>query len=304
MRRECDPICVVGRFPPPLGGVSVYCARRYAELQTQSDGTRKIDFSDPRWPLQLLLSRNVEYEVNTLNLAFMLIHFLLGKMSRSVVIDHNASRDYRGWRKALLLRMLAQAREIRVVNEALKEFYPPAQQTNVVVPFVPPDANERDAIFETYPRDVRDFIDREVFFVNSAWRYAAHRDTDLYGLEDSVRLLERLPDIRVLIAVGDGEALPGALRDSVSRYVETGRLCVLKGQKELWPVFTKCAICLRLTPLDGDSVTIREALYFDCPVLASDAVSRPEGCTLYRYGDFDDLEAKARKILKGYPIND
>ena len=298
------PICVVGRFPPPLGGVSVYCSRRYAQLRQQSSRARRIDFSDPRWPFQLLLSRHVEYEVNTLNLAFIFVHFMLGKMKRSVVIDHNASRRYLGWRKAVLLRMLRGVREIRVVNEALKEFYPPNIRTNVVVPFVPPDVNDLDAILETYPTKVRNFIEGGVFFVNSASWYAPYEDSDLYGLAESLRLLDRIPELRLLIAIGASDALPGGLRDAIGRYEGTGRLCLLEGQRQLWPVFAKRAICLRLTPLDGDSVTVREALHFGCPVLASDAVERPEGCSLYEYGDFDDLECHTRQILQHYKSSD
>ncbi len=299
-----NPICVVGRFPPPLGGVSVYCSRRYTQLRQASSGARRIDFSDPRWPVQLLLSRHVDYEVNTLNLAFIFVHFMLGKMSRSVVIDHNASRRYLGWRKVILLRMLRGVREIRVVNEALKEFYPPNIKTNVVVPFVPPDMNDLGAILETYPTKVRSFIESGVFFVNSAWRYTPYENSDLYGLAESLKLLDRISELRLLIAIGASDTLPGGLRDAIGRHVATGRLCLLEGQRQLWPVFAKRAICLRLTPLDGDSVTVREALHFGCPVLASDAVERPEGCTLYDYGDFDDLVCHAQQILRHYNSND
>ena len=51
----------------------------------------------------------------------------------------------------------------------------------------------------------------------------------------------------------------------------------------------KCQIVLRPTLSDGDALTVREALYFNKKVIASDIVNRPQGKILYKSGDSLDL---------------
>jgi hypothetical protein len=69
----------------------------------------------------------------------------------------------------------------------------------------------------------------------------------------------------------------------------------LTGQKQLWPVFKYKPLFLRLTPTDGDSVSVREAIYFNCNVVASDVIQRPKECDIYNYGNFESLVNIIRK---------
>jgi len=54
----------------------------------------------------------------------------------------------------------------------------------------------------------------------------------------------------------------------------------------------RMSVYLRPTSTDGNSVAVLEALHAGVPVLASDAVPRPDGVITYRYGDADDFLAK------------
>lgn len=56
-------------------------------------------------------------------------------------------------------------------------------------------------------------------------------------------------------------------------------------------------VVVRSTFVDGDAITVREALAFGVPVVASDTDFRPDGATLFRKGDVDDLVAKLRQVL-------
>jgi len=56
-------------------------------------------------------------------------------------------------------------------------------------------------------------------------------------------------------------------------------------------------VTVRSTFVDGDAITVREALAFGVPVVASDTDFRPEGVTLFRRGDASDLAAKVTQVL-------
>jgi glycogen(starch) synthase len=56
-------------------------------------------------------------------------------------------------------------------------------------------------------------------------------------------------------------------------------------------------VTIRCTFVDGDAITVREALALGIPVVASDTDFRPEGVTLFRRGDVSDLTAKLSQVL-------
>src|SRR5258705_7958190 len=56
-------------------------------------------------------------------------------------------------------------------------------------------------------------------------------------------------------------------------------------------------VTVRSTFVDGDAITVREALAFGVPVVASDTDFRPEGVTLFRRGDVSDLVVKLGQVL-------
>ena len=56
-------------------------------------------------------------------------------------------------------------------------------------------------------------------------------------------------------------------------------------------------VVVRSTFVDGDAITVREALAFGVPVVASDTDFRPAGVTLFRKGDVSDLVVKLTQIL-------
>ena len=66
----------------------------------------------------------------------------------------------------------------------------------------------------------------------------------------------------------------GELRTTINSNAIDSDFLFLIGQKQLWPLFSLVDLLVRPTNTDGDAISIREALYFNCKVLASDVVSR------------------------------
>ena len=79
-----------------------------------------------------------------------------------------------------------------------------------------------------------------------------------------------------------------------------GRRAVCLGEvsHERCLAFLRAAdVVVRSTFVDGDAITVREALAFGVPVVASDTDFRPDGVTLFRKGDVSDLVAKLGEVL-------
>ena len=75
-------------------------------------------------------------------------------------------------------------------------------------------------------------------------------------------------------------------------------VCLGEVSHERCLAFLRAAdVVVRSTFVDGDAITVREALAFGVPVVASDTAFRPDGVTLFRKGDVSDLVAKLGDVL-------
>ena len=186
------------------------------------------------------------------------------------------------------------------VNPSLINFYPKELPLNLISPFVPPDISDYENIKKAYPKEVLSFIQSQPFVVNSAWKIVPYNENqDLYGIITSLELLESLPKMRLLLVIGvyELEVFTNRARMLIDKHLRAGRLCLLTGQHQLWPILKERPVFLRLTPTDGDSVSVREALYFSCTTIASDSINRPDGCITYEYTSFENLKSVVKEHL-------
>ena len=187
---------------------------------------------------------------------------------------------------------------VLVVNSHLLKNYGRGTKIECICPFIPPTLEDEQSIIKSYPNDILKVMSGVKFFLNSAWKYIPHEDTDLYGISESLRILDSDKKATMILAIAEfnSDEIPLEILSLINKLVNNGQLYLLVGQKELWPLFKVAALSLRLTPTDGDSVSVREALYFRCKVLASDSIERPDGCNLYQYGDLKDLIRKFKEL--------
>ena len=80
-----------------------------------------------------------------------------------------------------------------------------------------------------------------------------------------------------------------------------GSLLVYHNRGELWPLLKACDLMVRPTLTDGDANSIREALHFGVPVVASDCVKRPAGVEVFSSGNLEALVAAVDKVLGSLP---
>ena len=249
------------------------------------------------------------FELNSTNLVVLLVFWLLGILPRTAIYDHNSSRHIwgRAVRRFFFLEVLKRCAGVRVVHEHLRNRYEQhgfGAKVVVESPFLPPVEEEYEGIVSGYPKELLSFLQgRDVLKVaTSAWKFVPFKDgQDLYGIAQFVELLDELAgsDRRIhgLLVIGSGSSadFPPELRERVERLTCGGVLLVVFGQYEFWPIYRSLDLFLRLTGTDGNSVSVLESIYYNCPVIASDVVPRPDGVETYQYADSADLR---RQVLK------
>lgn len=310
---------IVGPVPPPLGGISVYVDRLSRQLRMYGHTVSNIDFARKGF-LKRLLSlmrmvvdpRRTTIDLHAFDFSAMAAALLRPFGKTVTYMDHNTllyRRQVSGVRAWILKRFLLRAGEVSFVSEEGLKFY---QEngftfTNAIVKhaYIPPPVEDGARIFSGYSADTRKFLERRrPVLVANASQIVFENGQDLYGLDLCVDLVLALraefPEIGLVLALANADRNPEYLASLKRRIKDAGAVadfCFLTGQQELWPIFRHASLMLRPTTGDGYAVSVAEALDLGCRVLASDAVERPAGATLFRSRDLNDFVGKARLLL-------
>lgn len=313
--------CHIGSLPPPLGGISVYLYRlQQLHPQDRFVNARKLRTITY---MRLLCQNKEEIVLHGYNFKKVVLAYILSLFSgvHYSLVLHGEEDLFQ--RKSFLVRFLLRKSfekmsTIQLVNQ---EFYAKMRlifqekvmtKTFVQHAFLPPPLGDEELIYRTYSSEMLSFLDRHSpILVANAYRLVFwHGNIDLYGVDMCIDLLHRLkekyPHIGLVFALADDSGEPEyfeRIKNCIQEYNLNDNVFFMTGQRELWPLFRRADLMLRPTCTDGDALSIREALFFHTPTLASDIVERPEGTVVFKNRDGDDLYEKAYTMLSRYEFS-
>ena len=309
-------------YPPPEGGISRNALAIRDELRrtdhkcsiiaiTKSDTTTdEEDVYHPRTPFELMkLLANLKYDVLHVHvggeisrrvLAFLATCAVFGR-GRSVLTLHSGGYALKnaGGAKKLTLPgfVFRRFRRIIAVNSLMirmfESFGVKKEILSLIAPFVHQSPDQSVEI----PSKLQDFAARHQPFLLSA---SLLEDTyDLFmQIEAMEKVLEKSPDAGLMI-IGSG-SLETRLKAAIAAksYAERIFLTGDVEHKITLHLINRADILLRTTKFDGDAISVREALFLETPVIATDNKMRPEGVNLIPIGDVKALVATIEMLSK------
>jgi glycosyltransferase involved in cell wall biosynthesis len=102
---------------------------------------------------------------------------------------------------------------------------------------------------------------------------------EIYGIKELVSIVESLPEIGLIISDPSGD-YSLFYRDQLPKNIQ-----LITEPHPFVGVLSYVDAFIRNTSTDGDSISIHEALDMGVPVIATDVVDRPKGCTLVGKGN-------------------
>lgn len=322
-------VVLLGNTPPPYGGVSTHVRRLRARLRAAghecdvwsadgAGGEADVRFGTP----SAALSRLLELPVDTVFHAHA-YHYLAGLLARRrrrmIFTLHNQVIDelLRGTGS---LRRMASAWRTKRVFRHIEHFIAVSEgavrslraagieprAVDVINAYLPPQDDEL-ADPENL-RELRAFRERyPLLLTATAWRLREYNNEDLYGIDLCVDLMTRLRSaehpvglVLVLPTAGGSGYLAQLRKRALSQGVED-QILWLTRPGAYHPIIAQCDLFLRPTNTDGFSVSIAEALDVGVPVVASDAVPRPQGCSLFRSRDLASFTDQVLHALHHLP---
>ena len=321
-------ILLVGPLPPPLGGVSVHVQRLLPILSDAGFRARAVNhFSSQDSPLVTgTLNRNPwNYYRLSGRFPARLVHYhhsrwihlvslALGmsrRRSRYLVTFHYAGiQDQLTSRIPLLsaitrwaLRrfdaIIAVSTEVRDVIQDHSE-----QRVAAVIPaFVRPAPSESVEYDDVVKRHLQS---GRILLTASYGVQFLGNGRDIYGLDSTidafVAIAPARPELRLALFMakrpqaGDEVKFLQRLERRLQGAGLRERVLIAFGLPFV-PALSHDVIFLRPTRIDGDALSVREALDAGVPVIASDAVERPPGAVTYATDDIDALCAVLNRIL-------
>ncbi len=274
----------------PMGGVTMHVHRLlkrliephvadYVLCDYKRDGIIK--------QLSMIKAADVMH-IHASNPYLKLLYVISGKlfMTTTLITLHGKYGIYNKWKNLIHKLALKWCDVPILINresyDAVKSFNKDA----VFIPaFIPPIEDE-----EVLSPELRRIImqikeDGNPLFVTNASRRAIAVDgKEIYGIGFLIAFFASHNAYNLVILDPNNEYAP-LYENKMPRNVR-----FFSGENSFCGLIKLADAVIRNTSTDGDSFSVKEALFLHKPVLATDVVSRPEGTILFKYNDSESLE--------------
>ncbi|WCK53725.1 glycosyltransferase family 4 protein [Aneurinibacillus sp. Ricciae_BoGa-3] len=327
-------IAEIGVYPPPVGGISVHIERLCDRLEQEGcpfiiyDGSGQSAIKDrpvvplpsiEKWSWRYLFQRNEDIIHN---------HFLRWQMrftlsllklkGKKIVHTIHSLRNDSGQLSAVHKMMVYMTGVLSdhfvavspEIKDKLVELKIPARKISVIPAFIPPDTSGSNAALakETIPAFIWDFFAKHPRVIAANGGVGnLYNGSELYGLDLCVdafiELAHEFPDVGYVYCITHvvDDSMVHAAKEKLQNAGLSDRFLFVQEKIPFYPLIQEAALFVRPTRSDGDAISIREALYFGTPAIASNVVQRPNGTVVFADGDAHDFAAKCRDALVSPP---
>lgn len=324
-------ITLLGPYPPPYGGISVHVQRLKEKLAERAVPCIVYDYSGickreggvvtisnkATWFLSQLF-HNTDDIIHCCGYspsALTVLSILAIVKRKEVILDAGgflfgqegvALRHRFAFRIAARAGIYFIAESSRSKDIILSLGIKPENVNDEVIPcFIPPKVEAEDV--SQLSDEIQIFIKSHGPIITAnAFRISFYNNEDLYGIDLCIDLCANLkqshPNVGFILCIstiGDYDYLNKVIQRIREKGIEDSFLFA-SNVRAYHDILTRSDIFIRPTNTDGDSVSLREALYFRVPSVASDAVPRPDGVILFKNRDVADLTSKVEHILANY----
>jgi glycosyltransferase involved in cell wall biosynthesis len=318
-----------GTWPPPVGGVSIHIQRLFTQLlksdladqvvlknfngQFEDKNRRIYRVTCKLWEfMKLLWNRKRVIHLHSANLSGWLMFLLFGGRHTVILTLHNQKfRTKNNFLVAFINKLFLRRADFIVLNDSsYKIFIANLHQLqidkiHVISAYIPPQESEKKGM----PRQISQFIKTRSFVISANGSMVKMiNGRDLYGLDILIETIQELkkehPQVGLLYLLpqqGDKSYL-----DVLIRRIKTNGLSenILIYQHQIsngFEVWQNSNLFIRPTQTDIEGISVKEALSFGIPAIASDVCQRPAPCLTYKEGDFKELMEKIKQVMQTPP---
>ena len=312
-------VLITGPMPPPAGGISIHLQRLQYLLKDEfnldfideSSSKNKLYFNIKSLNLFVYLKKIINTDlvfIHSGNRLFKKLHIIAGKLfGKKVIITIHGY----GKKRSFLFRIYDQlifnlANKIILVNPEIRQKLN-LNENKIVIKnaFLPPVLSEEPNLsnaIETRLIAAKQ-LNKTIICANAS-RLDSFNGEDLYGLDMSIEATKMLVDagipvdvIYIVSSLDAGEEKFQKAQNLIQQYQIQSSFFLINEKASFVKLIEQSDMVIRPTNTDGDSLTIREGLYLNKIVLASDVVQRPQGTKIFKTRNTADLFEQMKELI-------
>lgn len=299
--------CHIGPIPPPIGGISIYLKRlnrKFSEKILDDFKLNLVEF----FCFIVFNSKRYNFIYHTPNNRRRIVLGIFSKVGlinfELYIHGNSLNTKFNLIERVFLTNSLKEAKTIYIVGKHIKSHIEPfIVNTDKIIQkpaFIPPNEDEEDQIRHLLPTSLFSFInDNPKNILMNGSSFVLSKGVDLYGFDIAISLVSELLTkynikVGLIIAVADqsNTEFYESLKSQSKRLGIDSQIYWITDQKEIWPLFKDVNIFIRPTNEDGYGISIDEAIYFNCPAIASNVCTRNPEAILFKNRNLEDLLTK------------
>lgn len=285
-------ILIIGKTPPPIGGVTIHTARLMNWLEKDNIPFHFLNLNFKNllsipFALKNYSCIHVHSSNPWVRLYFMILSRLFGKYG--IVTIHGDLYRFKSKLKNWLDKKSIQLADKPIVlNERSFVLAKKLKaHTEMISSFIPPDIS-REHLSLTCIRHIHKMHEKyDILFCTNAFNLSYDKNgNEIYGITELINFF-RIHTQFGLIFSDPSSAYKNAFKERNFEIPEN--VYIINGNHSFYKVMELCDASIRNTTTDGDSISVKESLYLDKITFSTDVVSRPRGCITYKKGNLNDI---------------
>ena len=282
MCRKKKEILILGTLPPPVGGVTIHVQRLLGLLERE-----KIPYSfcpirkTPFWSLlrQIISHKVIHLHISHIPATFFLALICCVLQKKLIMTRHGDICRHRGFLYHIDLWSIRLASVPILLNQISFSI---ARKYNcnalLMSAFLPPATEE--ILSKQFNKMLLCIRKRyRYLFVTNAFNLSFDDDgKEIYGITELIEIFRDHPDLFLVAATCNEKYFQYLLKKGIFL---PDNVLILQEPVSFWALLKLADGMIRHTTTDGDSLSVREALYLGKEVLVTDCVPRPAGAIVY-----------------------
>jgi len=296
-----NKILILGKLPQPVGGVTIHVSRLLKTLKNR--GFNAFHFVDLREAfsgkifLEIVRHRVIHLHVSTPYFQFF-VAALCRVLRKRLIVTYHGNWGRFGIRKNMAVKLSSCLAFIPIVlnKESLNKAQKWNRNATIIPAFIPPV--EVGLLSKKITGALTDLRSRYQYLLctNASNLTFDKNDEEIYGISGLIDNISHTSCCALIISDPSGankkyiEKKRKKMPDNILFIIEEHAFCNILSYSDAF---------IRNTTTDGDSVSIHEAIMYGVPVFASDCVSRPSQCRLFK----DVKEMDFEREIKNQKLN-
>lgn len=293
-----NKILIVGKIPPPIGGVTIHVKRllEHAELETKN----LIDFLDLQRTGKIAALKTVfRYRIIHLHTSSVYFRFFFSlfcriTLKKLLITVHGNLGRFKFTKNIFDYISILICYIPILINENSFNVSKKLNKKSLIIPaFIPPlktDPLNKDLLSKI------DKLNKEFGYIFCTNAYGLTWDKngdEIYGILQLLEIFEFLKDRALIFSDPSGDYFKYFKKNGI---VIPANVLLISYAHDFFEVLKLSDVFIRNTTTDGDSLSIKEAIYLKKDVFATDYIDRPQGCIVYSKANTANL----RTIIEGY----